>query len=142
MPDPISIISIAALSLHTARKTKELIDSITGAPRAVSNISTQLAALQVPLANLNNLLVQNHLANSVLKNDLFPQLDRPLTSCQETFENIENAIKPYVKRSSDGRLTKWRALKWGFKEKDIEGLGRELSQRKETLDIAIGCANL
>ena len=51
--DPISfvfgIISTTALALHTAHWTKDFIDGIQGAPRAVANLSRDLNALYIVL---------------------------------------------------------------------------------------------
>ena len=49
MPEPISIISITALALSTAKTTKDFVDGIIDAPNAVTATSRDLEALDTIL---------------------------------------------------------------------------------------------
>lgn len=141
--DPLSIsasaISFVAFALHSARRVKEFIDSIQGAPRAVKAISDDVHAL---CDVLERFAVTVNKTPTSAQASLVDPLRKPLENCENALENLSIRIKPFTKPTGDGKSSKWRNITWTFREKDINNLRNELMAYKTSLDLALSIANL
>ena len=146
MVDPVSIVtsvfSLTTAVLATAQKTKDFVDSIQRAPRAVINLSGDLRALSSVLETLNSFLNNlDHLRNPV-QAWLVPILHAPLNSCLKALQDIDSALKPFVRQSGDARTSRWRGFLWNFREKEFTALQRNLASSQSVLDSAVGVVSL
>jgi hypothetical protein len=143
--DPVSItfgvIGTAGVTLHSARRVYELISGIRGAPSAVDNLSRDVQALGNALESLHTVLSNVDPHKRTVQYQMMPTLRKPLDNCTATLLDLETKIRPYVKRSSDGRMAVWRGFMWAFREKDVMALQNILLSHKQSLDIAISIAD-
>jgi hypothetical protein len=146
MADPFGIaagvLGIAISTLHVARKLKELIDGIQGAPEAVKALSKDLHALQGVLEALNSLLGDSRFTEARLCAEAMPALEPHLQNCTTTLDSIFVAIARHTKPSGDPKKSKWSGFIWAFREKEILTLQNRLTTYKMSLDLAISVANL
>jgi hypothetical protein len=117
--DPFSItagvVGTAGVALHSARRVKDFIDGIQGAPRAVSALSQDLQALQNVLETLSMLVNHVHLNGGTARTNFIPLLKPPLENCTTALESILLAVKPYTKPTGEPKKTKWRGFVWTFR---------------------------
>jgi hypothetical protein len=144
--DPISfvfgIISTTALALHTAHRTKDFIDGIQGAPRAVANLSRDLNALYIVLQVLHDHLTNLAKTQSRDHVDFIALLQGPLTNCVAVCDDVASTLRPFIKANGAVKTTRWRGLKWIYREKEIVVLRDVLASYKSSLELAIALANL
>jgi hypothetical protein len=144
--DPFSItagvVGTAEVALHIARRVKDFIDGIQGAPRAVSALSRDLQALQNVLETLSTLVNHVHLNGGTARTNFIPLLKPPVENCTTALESILLAVKPYTKPTGEPKKTKWRGFVWTFREAEVLTLQKTLMDYKMSLDIAISVANL
>lgn len=148
MSDPLSVLAgvvgIAGFALQSAKKLKEFIDSIQGAPLVVKAISSDLQAVSGVLDSLHKLLdkADARKSPSPVEIELASVLQLPLDNCVAACKNIDDAIKPYVKRSSQNKCNKWSKLTWYWRERDMVDLQGRLMMSKSSLDMAIAVTNM
>ncbi len=146
MTDPVSltfgVIGTAGVALHSARRTKEFIDGIRGAPRSVNVLSNDLRSLENVLETLEGLLKNRDIVDGGGPAQVIPLLRAPLDNCISTLEELRIKVKPFTKPSGDAKTSKWRGFTWTFREKDITDVRTVLMSYKSSLDIAVSVANL
>lgn len=146
MSDPLSILAavtgIAGLALHSARRLKEFVDGIQGAPHAVSALSRDLNALYNVLGTLTALLDDVNLNPNPAQATFVPLLQAPLDNCVAALQDITLVIRRFTKPSGTAKITKWRGFAWNFREREVTALQTILMSYKSSLDIAIAVANL
>jgi hypothetical protein len=137
------IIGTTAIAIHSARRLKEFIDSIQGAPETVHNLSEDVEALRVALQSLHDLMHHGEVESNPAQKQFLKQLHAPLQHCNKACNQIEEAIRPLTKLSDTSKSRKWkRALLWTKKKNEILTLQNFLVSYKSSLDIAINSANL
>lgn len=123
MTDPASlafeVVGTVAVAVHTTRKAQQFIDSIHGAPRAISALSADLAALGNVLDILNDMLKRGEAFSNRIQNQMIALLEVPLRNCTETLNEVSNLLEPFAKASSSAKITKWRGFLWTFKVKEL-----------------------
>ena len=144
--DPLSIsagiVGFVGYSLHTARKVKEFVDGIEGAPRAVKALSSDVCALYDVLNEFSKVLNDPAFREGSAKTGLFVTLQRPLENCTNSLEDVKNKIRPFTKPTGDPKVSRWRSVAWTFKEKEVEVLRGQLTAYKASLDIALSVASM
>ena len=144
--DPFSItagvVGTAGVALHSARRVKDFVGGIQGAPRAISALSKDLTALADVLETLNTLVNHVHLSGGAAHTDFIPLLKPPLENCTTALDSIFLTIKPYTKPSGQPKKSKWRGFVWTFRETEVLTLQKTLMDYKMSLDIALAVANL
>lgn len=143
--DPLSItfgvIGTAGVTLHSARRVYELIADTKGAPRAIASLLQDIEALKIALEALQTMLRDFNPHKRSIQYQMLPTLQKPLNNCTAALFDIETKVKPYVKRTSTGKLSAWRGFTWAFREKDVIVLQSMLMSHKQSLDIAISIAD-
>ena len=148
MSDPLSVIasvvSIAGFALHSARRLKDVIDGIQGAPRAVQAVSSDLQAVSGVLDTLHRLLGQTKSRKRVspMELELVTILQLPLHNCVSTCKEIDDAIKPHIKPTSQAKGSRWSKLAWYWREKDMLALQTKLMTSKSSLEMAIAVTTM
>lgn len=142
--DPLSIsagvVGLAGFTVHSLRKTKEFIDSIQGAPRAVNALSSDIDALHQIVEKLTT-NVDEAESDETRYRTLVP-LEKPLQNLTDVIESLTTLIRPYTKPTSHAGRFKWRRISWSFKEKEIAGLQIRLISCKATLELALSFIHL
>lgn len=142
----LSVIGAVKVAWKGALETKEFIDSIKGAPTAVNRLSQDLTALYTILGVLHSyfdgLDLQKQSGQSKQVAQVAQLVDLPLKNCINAYADITLLIRPFIKPSGDARTSKWKGIKWNFKEKEVVALQTVLISYKVTLEIAVGVANL
>lgn len=144
--DPLSIstgiVGFVGFSLHTARRVKEFIDGIEGAPKAVKALSKDVCALYDVLREFSNTLNDPSLKETFAKSSLLVTLQGPLENCTNSLEDVKTTLKPFTKPTGDPKISKWRSVAWTFKEKEIDVMRGQLMAYKSSLDVALSVASL
>ena len=144
--DPLSIstglVGFVGFSLHTARRVKEFIDGIQGAPQAIKVLSNDVSALYDVLREFSNTLSDPGFRETFAKSSLLITLQKPLENCANSLEQVTTTIKPFTKPTGDPKTSKWRSVAWTFKEKEIGVLRSQLMAYKSSLDVALSVASL
>ena len=144
--DPLSIatgvVGFVGFSLHTARRVKDFIDGIEGAPRAVKALSSDVYALYDVLLEFSNTLNDPGFRETFARSNFLVTLQRPLENCANSLEDVTTLIKPFTKPTGDPKVSKWRSVAWTFKEREIEVLRSQLMAYKSSLDVALSVASM
>ena len=136
MADPISIISLVAVAAHTGNKTKQLVESIKGAPDSVSRLSGDLEAIKTPLQDLRKLSEDVHGFDAATRTEITRSLKPAVSSCRQTVSEFDNIIGPYVRSDGTVHRTTWKRMSFGFKEHKVLILRGQLEACKSSLHLA------
>lgn len=131
MADPVSIISLLAISAHSARKLSSLIESIRDAPRDILNISDDAKSICDILFTLDDFLEGNKA--SELPTEITQSLHVPPKNTCRAADKLVDKIRPLAKEEDESKTSKRVAgIKWSFFQKDVKQLGEQLSNGKST----------
>lgn len=146
MTDPLSVtfgvVGVAAVVLHSARRLREFIDSIAGAPKAVSRLSVDVSAIENILEVLDSKVKNPDFARNHGLTQMIQLLEAPLRNCEGVLKVISDKLRPYVKLGNGTKLSRWRSFTWTYREKDFQDLQALLVSYKATLEIAISTVTL
>jgi len=146
--DPISItvgvIGTAAVALHAVHRLIEFVEIIKGAPKAVSDILTDLKALAKLLEGLETTLSCTVTGTTEVQTRMLRLLDEPLQNCKQLVSDVRDKLSTFVEPlSSDKKRVKWKkSFGWYNRENEFTGLQKLLSSYKSSLEIALSAANL
>ena len=143
MAEPFAVIAtiagLAAVALHSARKTKELIDSVVDAPNIVADIANNVKLLEAVLVAIGTLLAEYQRTSSDARVlDFLRMMDPPLQKCTITLNELKVLIGRCVRhRGRGGRSWHRGTLRWKFTEKKIRSHLRTLETFKASLQLAL-----
>lgn len=141
MVDPVSIVSLLAIGLHSANKLLALVEGIRDAPREIQNISEDSRSICDILSTLNEFLEENR--ESQLPTEITLSLHVPLANTSRAADELVDKIKPFVKEKSESKTSKWVAgIRWSFSQKNVKQLGEQLSNGKSTLSMTLAVVNM
>jgi hypothetical protein len=69
-------------------------------------------------------------------------LQGPLINCVAVCGDLKSTIRPFIKAKGAVRTSRWRGLKWIYREKEIVVLRDVLALYKSSLELVIALANL
>ena len=129
MVDPVSIIGLVATALQASTTVYDLIKGAKDAPQDVQEILRESTAVH------NFLLILKKYLDNVqeVAADIEGGLRLPLENTELALRELAETVKPFI----DAKTFKWRSFKWVFKQKEIDGLKRELKNSQATLSMAI-----
>lgn len=141
MVDPVSIVSLLAIGLHSANKLLTLVEGVRDAPREIQNISNQSRSICDILSTLNEYLEENR--DSQLPTEITQSLHIPLANTCRAADELVDKIKPFVKEKSESKTSRWVAgMRWSFSQEDVKQLGEQLSNGKSTLSMTLAVVNV
>jgi hypothetical protein len=139
MADPFSIIGLVGSSLGGIIKAKEWLDGIRRAPQSIQALSVELRAIESLLRELGTLL---NSFNSATRDQAGRLVRDAVRNCEAMLRQIDVLLRPFVTVDSDTSIATWKRFAFTFRESDITPLRREMESCKQTLNMAINCANL
>lgn len=146
MTDPLSIsfgvIGVAAVTLHSARRLREFVQSIDGAPKAISRLTVDISAIVNILEILDTKLKSSALIRNHGYTQIMQLLEQPLRNCGDVLKVISDKLQPYVRIGDNTKPSRWKSFVWSYREKDFQDLQTLLLSYKATLEIAINTATL
>ena len=148
MADPFSIlasaISVVGAALKTAEVTRDFIQGIRDAPQTVASLTNEVSALRDVLKTLQGLLSSRESARNTVLVRMIPRIQQPLNQCMKALDDVDRALRPYVKTVERG--SRWRtysaSVMLKFREKDILSLQRNLANSQSVLDSAVQVVHL
>lgn len=141
MVDPVSIVSLLAIGIHSANKLLTLVEGIREAPREIQNIAEDSRSICDILSTLNEFLEENR--GSQLPTEITLSLHVPLVNTSRAADELVDKIKPFVKEKSESKTSKWVAgIRWSFSQKNVKQLGEQLSNGKSTLSMTLAVVNM
>jgi len=102
----LGLVGTVAVALHSARRIKEFIDTIQGAPRAVYDLSNDLAAFKDVLEILQTLLGSDEILQSRAQRQMLTVLEQPLHLCVGLLQKLDGMLKPLTKLSAKAKALK------------------------------------
>jgi hypothetical protein len=138
MADLFSIIELVGSSLAGIDRTKDWIESIRRAPQSVRALSADLRAIERLLGELSTLLQSSDDETRVNASRLVRDA---INNCEDVSRQVDRILRRFVNDGS-GNISTWKRLAFNFRESDVLYLQREMATCKQTLNMAIGCANL
>lgn len=129
MADPISIVSLLAVALHTSRVVYELIERVKDAPQDVLDISSDSMAIRKNLLHLQKTLDDGEAVVSGIEDGL----REPLENTSVILKSVENTIAPF----DNPDKPRWKGLEWAMKQKEINKLKKKLRTAQEALAMAL-----
>lgn len=139
MADPFSIIGLVGSSLGGIIKAKEWVDGIRRAPQSIKTLSVELRALESLLRELGTLL---NGFNAATQDQAGRLVRDAVRNCDSMLREIDVLLLPFVTADPDTGITVWKRFAFSYKESDVTQLRREMESCKQTLNMAINCANL
>jgi N-terminal domain on NACHT_NTPase and P-loop NTPases len=142
MADPFSIIGVLAVAMDGIERATKFIEGISGAPRAIAKLDSELKAISQLLRQVQSFIHQIHVADSSVQESFIPHLQTALVNCRNVALDIESLLRPYVKPTEDPRRSTWRRIVWTLKEQKTAGLEKDMAMCKQTLNMATSFATL
>src|SRR5271163_4080690 len=97
MADPFSIIGVLAVAMNGIERATKFIDGISGAPRAIGRLDSELKAISQLLHQVNTFVHHIHAADSSAQDSFIPHLQAALANCRNVASDVETLLRPYVK---------------------------------------------
>ncbi|KAL8785634.1 MAG: hypothetical protein Q9195_008554 [Heterodermia aff. obscurata] len=129
MADPISLVSLVAIVLHSSKLLYQLIEKVKGAPRDARETFE------------DSMIVRNYLLQ--LKENLDDDKDvvlgpenalrTSLENTNVTLKNLEETIKPFVQTKN----STWMGFEWALKQKEVNELRKKLKDSQAALATAL-----
>jgi hypothetical protein len=142
MADPFSIIGVLAVAMNGIERATKFIEGISGAPRAIERLESELKAIGQLLHQVHTFVHDIHVADSSAQDSFIPHLQTALANCRNVASDVETLLRPYVKATADAGRSTWRRFVWSFKEQKTAGLEKDMATCKQTLNMAISFADL
>ena len=146
MTDPLSItfgvVGTTAVVLHSVKKLRSFIESIEGAPTAVTRISNDLKALTNVLETLETKAKDPNFGDVDSRASILKLINEPLNNCGGIIEVISQKLQPFVKPTKEASKTKWKSFLFAYREKDFKDLQSLLLSYKSSVEIALSAATL
>ena len=142
MADPFAIIGVLAVAMNGIERTIKFIEGISGAPRAIERLESELKAISQLLHQVHTFVHDIHVADSSAQDSFIPHLQAALANCRNVASDVETLLRPCVKATADAGRSTWRRLVWSFKEQKMAGLEKDMATCKQTLNMAISFADL
>jgi hypothetical protein len=146
MPEPITVaagVGSLLTSTYTLLKTLyQSIDSIRQAPKHLILVSHDLKAFYSILGTLHVYMQEEDTIAGVLHPTVRQDLDGVSTQCVSMFQDIGEFIAEFLRNDATSTVSKWRAMRYSWKENEIAQLKEHLMAHKLTLSLALCSANL
>ena len=104
MAEPISIISVVAIGLHSAKKLRHLVESIRDSPREIQTLSKDSESLCDTLEALKDQLEEKEI--SEVPAEVIQCLQIPLDNTSMAADTLVEKIKPPVTDAGELRTSK------------------------------------
>lgn len=121
---------------------KEFIDSIEGAPAAVTTLAEDISTLQTVLRTLEDFPRSDEVHDNPPQAQYIIILGEPLGKCNAALLAVRDALAPFTKLSGEAKTNIWGGIAWNFHETDISRLKDVLSSYKSTLQVGLALANM
>lgn len=132
MADPISIISLVAITLQGSRVIYELIERVKDAPQSIKELQNDSVVIRHLLQQLNESLDEG----VKLVSHVEDALRAPLDDTHMALEDLKSLVEPFVSTKNP----KLKGLEWAFKQKDVNDLKKKLKKSQGTLAMALAIA--
>lgn len=147
MTDPLSIstgvVGLIGFALGSLQQITSLVQSVKGAPSAVTGLAAEISSLETILETLANHIQSNDFGKTDDRQaDFLRLLQEPLSQCVSCSQDMREKLKPYIRSDSVAKDSTWRGLSWFLHEKEFLELRRKLAAQKSALDIAVSVVNL
>jgi hypothetical protein len=138
-----SAIGIATFAWQSCKAAYELVDGLTGAPKAIAHSKKLLSETQSTLEGLKDTLISGSeptcVRDSVLQKI---KLDIALKSTQGVCDEFGETIKGFTKHSTDLRFSNRDRLVVSFHESKISRFNQQLGECQSTISLALVSINL
>ena len=149
--DPFSLtvgaVSVVAVAIHSARRCKELIDSIIDGPRQLMSARRDIVAYHDILASIDVFTreYKSQFSSEGEKDqliiELVTMLEPLLNDDVETLGKVETLVKKYTKPSIENGKNKWSNFKALFREIDLTDLMDRVRNEITTLTLVMSTLN-
>ena len=154
--DPFSLtigaIGVVAVALHSARRCKELLDSIIDSPRTLQTARKDVVAYYDILSSIEAFTREHksHSRHGVesgesgkdgLINELMKGLEPLLKEDVETLGKLEALVSRYTRPSTEVGKVRWSNFKAIFVEKDLKELMERVRYEETTLGLVMTTFN-
>lgn len=115
-------------------KLHRFIENVRSAPNDMQVLGRELQEFGAVLGGLEKTLITQEQHSEKLSVDMGDVLD----SCMEGVFQLEMLVGGRMVKEGDGKLSRqWKKWKWGFREKKVQGLKRQLEAHKAVLNTAL-----
>lgn len=146
MPEPISIaagVGSLLVSGYTLSKALyEAVESTDSAPKHLVLIGRDMRIFYSLLSTLHGYLQDVDTAGGVLHPIAYRDLREALPLCISVFQDLGELVAEFLQNDGNGTVSKWRLIRYNWKEKEIARLREHVMAHKVTLNLVVGTANL
>ena len=129
MVDPISIVSLIAITLQTSGKVRDLLSETKDAPEDIQETVGDCTSIRDVLKLLKDCLDDGD--DSV--SHVGAGLRLPLENTSAILERLIILFEPYI----NTKAQKWQLIKWVLKQKEIDDIRRKMKDYQATLAMAL-----
>ncbi|KAF2650330.1 hypothetical protein K491DRAFT_697387 [Lophiostoma macrostomum CBS 122681] len=147
MTDPLSVtagvVGIAAAALHTIHVLIEDIENVKGAPKAITDIKSDLTAVEGSLSSLHQVLDDPEALPDALKAQIGSKnIENAVRGCDIACSDFREPLKSWTKHSTGDKTSKRDRLKIGLlKQGKIKAFTQQLASCKATVSMGLDTAN-
>jgi hypothetical protein len=142
MAEAAVIIGLVAVALHAIRVTKEYVDGVVDAPKAVQSMSSSLESLHGVLSSLLEHMKDPVFEHNEANDGILAILQQPLRLCKEDSGTLTRMLNPFVNHSGKATMGSLSRFAFRFRKAKINGIRSRLDSSKVDLDAAVNIATL
>jgi hypothetical protein len=142
MAEAAVIIGLVAVALHAIRVTKEYVDGVVDAPKAVQSMSSSLESLHGVLSTLLEHMEDPVFEHNEANDGILAILQQPLRLCKEDSGTLTRLLNPFVNHVGKATMGSWSRLAFRFRKAQINRIRSRLDSSKGDLDAAVNVATL
>ena len=135
-----AILAVAQVAWNVYKLCRKYYSEVKEARKEIQTLSLEVMLLADLLTNVSD-LANDEDSVSFSNISLLGQQNGPLDQCRELLNTLKTQLDPGEGESKMRRYGK-RALKWPFRNKDIENLLSRIGKHKETLNMALAADNM
>ena len=103
----------------------------------ISDMRKELRSFYNVLATLQQILDDNQTAAKDVQLRASDNLQTALEDCIALFKRVQALVNAFAELDGNENGTKWKSIRWNFKEADVNSMKRDLADRKLTLNTEL-----
>ena len=132
-----AITGLTVTAYNLAKAICSTVSAIKSAPNHISDMKKELTSFYNVLATLQQILDDNQTAAKDVQLGASDNLQTVLEDCITLFKRVQTLVNAFTELDGNENGTKWKGIRWNFREADVNGMKRDLADRKLTLNTEL-----
>ena len=132
-----AITGLTVTAYNLSKAICSTISAIKSAPKHVGDVKRDLTSFYNVLATLQQILDDNQTAAKDVQLGASDNLQTVLEDCIALFKRVQILVNSFTELDGNENGTRWKSIRWNFKEAEVTGMRRDMADRKLTLNTEL-----